>query len=172
MCFRCINGGKSDFNEDQATGTELHLKSHLRTDIALSCLDISLSNSLSKKETPSPGPSTPTSNFAKANSQPYNLIPRHTIKRRSDHLVSPDKDTEKDPITGKPPGILSTSLSSETELIDFVGSTSDEQENKPKLVSTRTPEILNIVPQLNHMMTEHHEEKVSQINPYVSSTTN
>ena len=61
---RCINGGKSDNNEDQATATDLLLTHHFRTDIATSCLDISLSNSLSHsgdsgRGKASPGPNSP-----------------------------------------------------------------------------------------------------------------
>ena len=59
---RCINGGKSDHNEDQATATDLLLTHHFRTDVSTSCLDISLSRSLSHsgghgggKQSPGPG---------------------------------------------------------------------------------------------------------------------
>ena len=172
--YRCINGGKSDFNEDQATATDLLLKSHLRTDIARSCLDINLLHSLPKSQTPSPGPGSPNFNCSKPgpgspnfncsklNSPSNSPRRRHTIKQISvDPESSDDDSTEADHNQTKPQ-LISTALSSETELIDFVSSGSHKTDSAQSPASRKklpAPKTLNIATPHNHV--NHHEEMVS-----------
>lgn len=175
----CINGGKSDFNEDQATATDLHLKSHFRTDIAISCLDISLSNSPPhrQKTTASPGPGSPDLNLARTNkssSQSPKL--KHIEKQSSNdpedspnlenHAKEPsdddlkanlDKENQIDQRISKSEESLSVPSPREIEMNDFVSSMSVEPgriKHAPKIPAVNT---LN---QQKHMKAKQEEEMI------------
>lgn len=173
----CINGGKSDFNEDQATATDLRLTLHLRTDIALSCLDISLTNSLPPRQiaTTSPGPSSPDLNFAKmtksssqspeqrnAKNQPSDspndsLKLGNTIKKEpSDDLkISSVKDGQNVRTLSESEESLSVPSPREVEMTEFVRSTSVDSDRKHHVPKSLP---INIVNHQNHMKTKHQEE--------------
>lgn len=164
----CINGGKSDFNEDQATATDLHLVHHLRTDMSLSCFDISLSHSFPRRyrRTTSPGPSSSdlnssTSKIPSLHSPTKKPLvkqlsdiprsaprPRTTVKEALDDMVIYSiKDIKKDQTLSRSDESLACTSPKEVEMTDFVSSTSVAAKNEPNLTSYRKLEDSNQIPQ-------------------------